>query len=533
MITAALLAATLAVAAGPVIPADPFTDDATYSWEDAQGIRVLDGIPVASMPHNSIPVAAVQSGSLPQVPNPETAMVCPVEAAISGQWEPNRLLFGCFPGLECPIPLPEQITDRTSVFEQRIGLVVDGLEEWEFPAFPAETKMMQVFAHLRSDMQTVQQAFLQIGMLVRIQHVHLREHHFGGDLAGLNAAEDELCATWPTLSMARPVAQVARLSSYAAGGKGGESCPDNMFHLYTPYSFASDDFDVNRNAMLRTVTHEFGHNLLRMSHTMDYYTPDGEPLDSCGGPEGPLICKPSEAMAVMSYCTWYCGGPPWPLIRFGRVNSMPWLIARNNVIVLAAIRGLPTVAHVQIDGFDLDGDELPELPAPGLDTCPGVPSNSRTDRDMDALGDACDACHIGPGNGRGWWLALAVPLLWRRGRRRATDQAQVVRRRARAAAVVIAVLLCAGTSEASNAICTGDGNGDGHVTIDELVSAVGNALNGACFDPFCLEFPAATLDGVEWQCAALVCDIHSDEDVIAAVRALVEAGDRRCYEVAS
>jgi hypothetical protein len=423
MISAALLATTLALGA-PVIPADPFLPDSTLTWQTEQGIVPgFDGYPIALIQHTDALIPATYTITPPQAAGGDAGTVLTLSgtgtcgddlATTSGQYHPGVLLTGCQPDLSCPIPEPADISDRTTMYEMRIGLLVDGLDEVSFPA--GTPKLAQVLSHIRADFQTIARAFLQVGVLLRIQHIYIRDQHFGSDEAGRAAADAQQCAMWPTLTMNRPVEHVIRLSNYAWTGSAGLVCNDGTFGARAEYSFALTEQDPFRNAVLRTVTHEMGHLLLRLAHTMRYHHSNtGEPLESCGGPEGPLVCPPRDEISVMGYCTWNCYQNDWAWIRWGVIDSPMWLIARSNVLVLAAIRNLPVVAHLPIDGPDSDQppDEIPDA----IDNCRTVSNNTQIDNDMDGFGNLCDSCAIrSPKDSSGAWILL-LPLLiviWRR-----------------------------------------------------------------------------------------------------------------------
>src|SRR5262245_55601296 len=54
--------------------------------------------------------------------------------------------------------------------------------------------------------------------------------------------------------------------------------------------------------------------------------------------------------------------------------------------------------------------------------------------------------------------------------------------------------LAAGGATTPGGICVGDSDGDGKVGINELVSAVDNALSGCSFQPVTLQFAAKVAD---------------------------------------
>ena len=84
--------------------------------------------------------------------------------------------------------------------------------------------------------------------------------------------------------------------------------------------------------------------------------------------------------------------------------------------------------------------------------------------------------------------------------------------------VCVTLLVCAGRAPATNGFdangqCVGDQNGDGEVTIDELIVAVNNALGGCQFTPITLQFRGVVGDQ-PFQCGNTYTNIGTTNGTI-------------------
>jgi len=393
------------VALGALSPS-PFADDATLSWEDADGVidPDLNGYPLESWL------------SMWQQPALEATFAWHGEGEAAADQEGE--CAGMAGGAEVA-PAAGTVPNWTRVYRVRIGIQVEALDDWTWQTGGAFT---EVPLHVRDAMQAVRVAAWRVGLDIQVGHIHMMAGGWDDDTAAERTA-----SAWGThdkwlsgaLTMHQPVAHVLRLSSLLNGGwstTAGPCAPLNVSHSRFRWNLGS-----SRYLALRLVAHELFHALFALAHTQCYRMPEdpSEPLEHCY--EGvcwphvesfPGHCPSQEAYSVMGYCT-SCTSLYEPVLRLGPTRGPLERRARLTLVAKADTGCLgESVAEwpIYASAADADGDEQWDA----YDNCSTVPNADQRDSDMDGRGDACDGgCAVAPGSAAAWPLLVPLLVLWR------------------------------------------------------------------------------------------------------------------------
>ena len=429
-----LAALLFVVGAAPVISPNPFTPDATYSY---QSIAV--GVVNAG--------TSIQQGKLNAPPQP-LSVIPPLDAEVWGSAllidamseaanDPDEydLISGC--NGDCPVPAAGSITDWTTPVRVRIGIQVENFQRYS--SAPGSDRIYVALNHLKASLQTLRAGFLRdFGLDMQVQHVHFRENEF---TAYDSAHDSETIAVWEQqLTMFRRPDMIIRLRRYPGGHASlipmhvakanGQMVVSTAGYWFDLDHFADDPMN-QRSDVLATVAMELIHSIGHAQHTECYEVAPGEPIEKCmeGAPcwAGQSVCPADRLTSYMGYCNcrWDGttpfpypdlvigprGGPMARVIRNNLLAELPWLDAPTTTIP----SGIMTMA-------DPDHDRFPTA----FDNCPTVANNDQMDWDNDTGqagpawmrgGDACDACAITSGRHSAVWpllFPLAILILRKR-----------------------------------------------------------------------------------------------------------------------
>lgn len=422
MIRELLLASTLATI--PAIDPSPFTDDLTISYETPNGTVLLSGYHITS-------------DALKYPPHPGVASDQQGGALIydDGLDDPSIILesteFEQLPNctqMQCSAPNLAAVPDWSTIYQMRYGLQIENFHVWSWPGTTTDY-FTEALNNLKASFQTFHASALRdLGVDLKIQHVHFRTHDFtAADYNSNSGIEDR----WKNdLGLARPVKYVLRLFKYPGGlANTLLHCPGEIRILisragyYFSVETPANDIYKSRNAVMHTVAQELFHMILALRHSQCYIDPsDDTSIELCNESgsafcyQGQAECPPYDEISYMGYCG-QCYRPenpislPYPDLRIGSRFGPMAAIARSNLLFMAEDCPLPVVGTMfgpgTLDAYlDSDGDEYPNF----LDNCVASANNDQVDSDLDGKGDPCDSCAIVP-NGRGGWLLLPAALL--------------------------------------------------------------------------------------------------------------------------
>lgn len=390
---------------------NPFADDATLSYERADG----------SFWFNSLPyVADAASARRPALMGNFNWNA--TTAGLGDEELPEYLDIEGTIASHITVPAVGTIPDWQTVYAlPPIGVQIEALEDW-FPV--GEGHAVEVPNHVEMIFQALRVAAARVGARLKIQHVHLMEAGWEDNAPENGHAAVETRNKWTSvLVMNHPVMHVLRLSHRVKGGMAQTvgPCPAQLAISRAPYRL---NMNGEPKGVLYTIAQELYHMEFGLAHSQCYQRSDqpGEPVDRCyeiGCWDGLSECPPQDAFSFMSYC-YYCAGlyipsaPAWygmPRLRFGPPRGYLEREVRRKLLDYAVSCPLEAVGTMPLIPRDSDRDEVFD----DRDNCPFDSNPAQADADVDGQGDACQACAVGATHGAAW--PLLVPLLvwwWRR-----------------------------------------------------------------------------------------------------------------------